>query len=332
MHYSSSMTFILRRESKFYDDVKLVHSKMYRIYSVATKKKILYASASIALLTPFTDTVYLPALASVGSSLSAPDQAVALTVSIYLAAVGIGQICFGPLADRFGRLRVIFGCLFIYEILTIACIFSPTIDWLIALRTLQGFFVSGTIVSAQAIIADIYEETERGNAMGIFLAPMLVGPIIAPLCGGILSATFTWRATFVLLAIMVVPIWIATMVVIPETQHWYAFKRVQTSQSLDSIGELVASSTSEMEQEHNKEIQSTPSSPPHTASLPVLMMPWDSLTLLCDPKLSVYYSLGGTSFAPMFTSLTLLPLYLSEPPYSLSLESSVPVIHPNRLS
>ena len=297
---------------------------MYRIYSVTTKKRILYASAAIALLTPFTDTVYLPALASVGSSLSAPDEAVALTVSIYLAAVGIGQICFGPLADRFGRLPVIFGCLLIYEILTIACIFSPTIDWLISLRTLQGFFVSGTIVSAQAIIADIYEETERGNAMGIFLAPMLVGPIIAPLCGGILSETFTWRSTFVLLAIMVVPIWIATMVVIPETQHWYAFKRVQSTQSVDSIGEQVASSTSEVvvvvgvEEENNEEKQFALPSSPHTASFPVLMMPWDSLTLLCDPKLSAYYSLGGTTFAPMFTSLTILPLYLSESPYNLS--------------
>lgn len=281
---------------------------MYGIYSVTTKKRILYASAAIALLTPFTDTVYLPALTSVGISLSAPDQAVALTVSIYLAAVGVGQICFGPLADRFGRLRIIFGCLFIYEILTVSCIFSPTIEWLITLRTLQGFFVSGTIVSAQAIIADIYEEAERGNAMGIFLAPMLVGPIIAPLCGGILSATFSWRATFVLLAIMAVPIWIATMVVIPETQHWYAFQRFQTIQSLDSIAEQIASSTTEEEKNNQSE----------TASLPPLMMPWESLTLLCDPKVCVYYSLGGASFASMFTSLTVLPLYLSAPPYNLS--------------
>jgi hypothetical protein len=58
--------------------------------------------------------------------------------------------------------------------------------------------------------------------------------------------------------------------------------------------------------------------PLHTVSLPALMMPWDSLKLLCDPRLSLYYSLGGTSFAPMFTSLTLLPLYLSASPYNLS--------------
>jgi len=285
---------------------------MYGLYSVTTKRRILFTSAAIAMLTPFTDTVYLPALASVGSSLSAPDQVVALTVSIYLAAAGIGQICFGPLADRFGRLRVIFGCLLIYEILTIACIFSPTIDWLIALRTLQGFFVSGTIVSAQAIIADIYEETERGSAMGIFLAPMLVGPIIAPLCGGVLSSTFNWRATFVLLAIMLVPIWIAAMVVLPETHHWYALKRVQLKRAQYPLS--VAFLTSEEEEKNQSALPFSP----HTVSLPALMMPWDSLKLLCDPRLSVYYSLGGTSFAPMFTSLTLLPLYLSASPYNLS--------------
>jgi hypothetical protein len=42
----------------------------------------------IAIIMPFTDTVYLPALDSVGESLNTSATLVALTVSIYLGAVG----------------------------------------------------------------------------------------------------------------------------------------------------------------------------------------------------------------------------------------------------
>jgi len=300
----------------------------------------LYVSAGVALLTPFTDTIYLPALTSVKDSLQASDASVALTVSLYLAAVGLGQICFGPLSDRFGRLPVIFGCLIFYEIITVPCIFAPSILWLIFLRTLQGFCVSGTIVSAQAAIADIYEEAERGGAMGIFLAPMLIGPVIAPLIGGILSAVFSWRATFVALAAMAVPIFIITIITVPETHHWHATQRIikqnsskfslSDEESLDLVEQQLemgnVPSTENVEttierSESNQANSSKKSNIPlidESLQLSPLMMPWEPLQYLCDSKLRTYYILVGTTFAPMFTSLTILPLFLAAEPYNLS--------------
>ena len=55
-----------------------------------------------------------------------------------------------------------------------------------------------------------------------------------------------------------------------------------------------------------------------TFPLPKLMMPWEPLVFLVDPQLAPYYAIVGSSFAAMFTSLTLLPIYLAKPPYSLS--------------
>ena len=132
--------------------------------------------------------------------------------------------------------------------------------------------------------------------MGIFLAPMLIGPIIAPLCGGILSDTFTWRSTFVLLAIMAVPIFLATALIVPETQHWHVAQRLK---KLAVADEEAVIPVDEIEQ-------------------PTLLMPWESLYLLFDYKLTMYYLLGGSTFASMFTSLTILPLYLTIAPYNLS--------------
>jgi hypothetical protein len=53
-------------------------------------------------------------------------------------------------------------------------------------------------------------------------------------------------------------------------------------------------------------------------SKPTMMMPWTVLAFLFDLELTAYYLTVGITFACMFTSLTLLPIYLSQPPYELS--------------
>jgi len=169
-------------------------SDLFSTYSTSQRTSIVLTCALISALTPFTDTIYLPALKSISSDLNTTDSVVSLSVSIYLACVGLGQVIWGPLSDRYGRLPVLTGCLIIYQGITIAIIFAETISVLIAERAIQGFVVGTTIVSAQVIIADVFPPAERGAAMGrVFARNMLLGPIIAPLIGGILSQEFTWR-------------------------------------------------------------------------------------------------------------------------------------------
>ena len=49
-----------------------------------------------------------------------------------------GQLVWGPLADHYGRTRILFLGLILYEAFTIACIFANSINTLIALRTIEG--------------------------------------------------------------------------------------------------------------------------------------------------------------------------------------------------
>ena len=199
---------------------------IYHLYTISHRRVILAAAAMLALLTPFTDTVYLPALALVGEDFDASASMVALTVSIYLACVGLGQLLWGPLSDKYGRHFILIWALLVYLGLTIGCIFSATIVEFLILRSLQGFIVGATIIIAQAVIADVFPGYERGEAMGAFLAPMLFGPVIAPLLGGIVSQLFGWRACFIMLAVMTGPILILTYLFVPETHHYYVKQRV----------------------------------------------------------------------------------------------------------
>ena len=157
------------------------------------RKIILATGALIAMLTPFTDTVYLPVLEGLRTDLNTSEFLVSLTVSIYLASVGIGQLVWGPLSDQLGRLPVLIACLIAFEGITIAIIFAKDITAVIIERTFQGLIVGSTILSVQGIIADIFPPELRGGAMGAFLGPMLIGPIVAPLIGGGVGQVFGWR-------------------------------------------------------------------------------------------------------------------------------------------
>jgi DHA1 family bicyclomycin/chloramphenicol resistance-like MFS transporter len=161
-------------------------ASIYHLYHPNSRRLILLACAGIAILTPFTDTIYLPALASVADSFDANDTMVALTVSIYLACVGIGQLIWGPLSDYYGRISVLYITLFVFEAFTIGCVFVTTIDELIILRSIEGLVVGSTVVSAQAIISDVFAMDERGTAMAYFLVSLL------PLCDVTDKLTNVW--------------------------------------------------------------------------------------------------------------------------------------------
>lgn len=260
---------------------------IYDILTTTQKNRCLAAGSLIALLTPFTDTVYLPALSSVASDLHASSTDVTATVSAYMAAIGIGQLVWGPISDRYGRLPILYMCFVIYLGMTVGCALAPEIVSLIVLRTFQGFFVGCTIVTVQASIADMYDPAERGTAMGSFLAPMLIGPIIAPLIGGALADAFTWRSTFYLLLCMGFSIFIIAIICVPETHHYFASQKKEEYKAL-------------------------------AIPKPVVASPVSGLVFLVDVELRCHYCVMASTFAAMFTSLTILPPVLAAAPYSLS--------------
>ena len=114
---------------------------IFEIYSDKEKQRILICCSMVAFLTPFTEAIYLPVLTQVKESLNATETEVTATVSLYMAAVAVGLLVWGPLSDSFGRRPILFFGLALFEMITVACMFAPDVKWLIALRVLEGFIV-----------------------------------------------------------------------------------------------------------------------------------------------------------------------------------------------
>jgi len=158
-------------------------------------------TALLALLTalgPLAVDMYLPSFPDIGRLLGASPATVQLTLSLYLVSYAAGQVVYGPLSDRHGRLPVMRVALAIYCVASLACALAPTIEMLLAARAVQALGSSGAIVLARAIVRDLYSGARVGRELSLMGAIMALAPVGAPMIGGVLQTAFGWRSHFIL--------------------------------------------------------------------------------------------------------------------------------------
>lgn len=141
--------------------------------------------------------VFLPSLPGMARYFGTDYAVMQLAVSFYLAATGIFQLFIGPASDRFGRRPVMLTCFAIFMVGTIAAIYAPTIEVLLACRLLQAFSAAGIVLS-RAIVRDTVDSSEAASMIGYVTMGMALVPMVAPMIGGFLDEIYGWKSTFVL--------------------------------------------------------------------------------------------------------------------------------------
>ncbi len=139
----------------------------------------------------------LPILASeLGGSVSSVSQVIAS----FALAYGLSQLLYGPLGDRYGKLRVILFACAAATIGAAACAFSQSLTALTWARFLAGATAAGVIPLAIAWIGDSVPYAQRQAVMARFMAGTLTGLILGQILGGIASDTVGWRGAFWIIA------------------------------------------------------------------------------------------------------------------------------------
>lgn len=145
--------------------------------------------------------IALPAQPEIGRTLGASPEAGAALVSGYLLGYGPGQLIWGPLSDRFGRIGLLYLSVIGFIVTSLACALAGSLDVLFVLRFAQGITGGGAPAIARAIARD--QGGGRETAGLISSMTIIIGgaPLVAPLIGSGLLAVADWRWIFGFLAL-----------------------------------------------------------------------------------------------------------------------------------
>ncbi|MDR3433959.1 MAG: multidrug effflux MFS transporter [Rouxiella aceris] len=183
------------------------------------KKRLGYAMVlgSLAALGPLCTDLYLPALPDLASELATTTATSQLSLTAGLLGLGAGQLIFGPLSDRLGRMRPLLFSLALLLAASIWCAVAPTIDQLIVARLLQGLAGAGGAVLSRAIARDLYNGHDLTKFFALLMLVNGLAPIVAPVVGGGLLSFLSWRGIFGALAIIAVLLFIMSAGKLHET-------------------------------------------------------------------------------------------------------------------
>lgn len=144
----------------------------------------------------FALDMYLPALPTISANLNANSHEVQASLISFFAAMAVSQIVYGPLSDMFGRKQPLYVGLSLYAIGAIGCALSPSIEWLIVFRFLQGMGACAGVVISRAIVRDLHTGPAAAQLMSRLMLVFSVSPILAPLAGSIVTVFGDWRLIF----------------------------------------------------------------------------------------------------------------------------------------
>ena len=150
---------------------------------------------------PVTTDLFLPTLPTITDGFGASMAQAQLTLTALLLVFGISQLFWGPLSDRFGRRPILLVGLTAYVAAAVASALAPSMLWLIAFRAIQGAAMGAAVMSARAIVRDVYTPAEGARTMSKGLSGLgVIACMCAPL-GGLLSDLYNWRVALLAVAV-----------------------------------------------------------------------------------------------------------------------------------
>ena len=105
-------------------------------------------------------------------------------------------LVWGTLADRIGRRRLLLVGLAIFGLASVAAALSPTGDFLIAARVVQGVGGAMLLPTTLSLINATFRGRERGIAFAVWGSTIGGMAAVGPLLGGWLTTYFSWRWAF----------------------------------------------------------------------------------------------------------------------------------------
>mgnify|MGYP001147450926 CR=1 FL=1 len=141
-------------------------------------------------------TIANVALPSMQGSLGAAQDTITWVLTSYIVAAAIATPVTGWVADRIGIKRLFLTCIVGFTLASMLCGLAGSLYQMVGFRILQGIFGAALVPLSQSVLLSINPKERHGQAMAMWGAGIMVGPIIGPTLGGWLTDSFNWRSVF----------------------------------------------------------------------------------------------------------------------------------------
>ena len=186
--------------------------------AAARDRGLIVLLAAVAALGPIATNLYLPALPAVRGHFGASVAEVQVTFSVALVMFAFGILAWGPFSDRYGRRAAVLGGLGIMVAGAVVSLLSQSLEVLIAGRALQAFGTATGLVTARAILSDLYPADRMAKNLASLTMVAVMGNALAPVIGGLITVGLGWRAIFGVLVLAALAVGGVVWRRLPETR------------------------------------------------------------------------------------------------------------------
>ncbi len=172
--------------------------------SIPAGKALLFLTIILGclnMLGPIGIDMFLAGVPNIAEGLGTTPNRVIASISTVMLGNAVGQLVLGPLSDRFGRKPIILLTLIIFAGSALASGLSPSIEYLIIWRFIQGLAISSGRILAAAVARDLFDRERLGKMMADILFVTALAAIMFPIIGGQIAQHLPWQWLFLTMAL-----------------------------------------------------------------------------------------------------------------------------------
>ena len=166
---------------------------------------------------PLAIDFYLPAFPAMAQAFATDERQIQTTLAVYFLGLSIGQLAYGPAADRFGRRKPLLFGVGLFTLASLACAYAPNLQTLVMARFVQALGGCAGMVLSRAIVSDKCDAVASAKVFSQLMLVMGLAPILAPMLGGVLVNVAGWQSIFLSLSLFSAAALLAVVLGLPES-------------------------------------------------------------------------------------------------------------------
>ncbi|MDF4652820.1 MFS transporter, partial [Vibrio parahaemolyticus] len=157
--------------------------------------------AALSMLGFVATDMYLPAFKAMEIDFATGPEQIALSLTVFLVGMAIGQLMWGLASDKFGHRNTLAAGLVLFTIASFGLAFCDQVWQLLTLRFIQAIGVCAPAVIWQAMVIKRYSSSSQ-QIFATIMPLVALSPALAPQLGVVLADSFGWHSICVALTVL----------------------------------------------------------------------------------------------------------------------------------